>query len=204
MAPRKQERRGKKGTRQQFPVILICCQGTVTEPEYFQRYKQSLRAPSITIRKKSLDPKKLVKHALNLKKDGNYDEVYIVVDVDEYTDQQFEEAIKLCRGQTTGKNKIHMVISNPCFELWLYLHKNPFPQREVDGGKLTHVLTQKGFLHGESQKHVSRTFDCTDPSHALQEADKHPIGLDERGPNPSTSVPHLVRRIKSAAQQHRR
>lgn len=204
MAPRKQERRGRKGTHQQFPVILICCQGTVTEVEYFNNYKQNLRAPSITIKGKALDPISLTKHALELNKRGKYDEVYIVVDVDDSTVQEFEKAIALCRRRTTKEHELHMVISNPCFDLWLYLHKMPFPQQKIDRKILARFLVQQGFLHGKPPKHVSSTFDCTDPSHAVQEANKQPMSLDELGPNPSTSVPHLVLRIKSAAQQRHR
>ncbi|WP_311348706.1 RloB family protein [Corynebacterium durum] len=204
MAPRKQKRRGKKGVRQQLPVILICCQGTVTEVEYFSNYKQSLRAPHITIESRALDPIKLAKHALTLAKRGSYDEVYIVVDVDDSTSQEFDQAIAFCRKNTTKKHEIHMVISNPCFDLWLYLHKKPLPQQETDRKVLSCFLEQQEFLYGKPPKHVSSAFDCSDPSGALREASKQPLDLDELGPNPSTSVPHLVLRIKSTAQQRRK
>lgn len=111
------------------PHILVCCEGEVTEPSYFNGLKREGHNNLLHIEVKpgGLAPKTLVDYAVELKheaeqkarrlEDDNlrYDEVWCVFDVDAHP--HILEA-----KQKAAANSMKMAISNPCFELWLLLH----------------------------------------------------------------------------------
>lgn len=55
-----------------------------------------------------------------LKKEGlrTTDEAWLVVDQDQWTEQQLEQLFAWSKEQ----ENYHLALSNPCFELWLLLH----------------------------------------------------------------------------------
>ena len=104
-------------TRQRF---LIVCEGTETEPKYFK----SFRVPSKVIQAEGtgMNTVSLVEEAVRLREDreredGKYDQVWCVFDKDDFSSDQFEQAIQLAH-----KNGIRVAYSNQAFELWYVLH----------------------------------------------------------------------------------
>lgn len=116
-------------TRDPLPLILVVCEGKVTEPEYVEAFRLAHGANTVRVRVESPggDPKALVERAIALRdtaerdarraRDVNlrFDEVWCVFDVDQH--QRLDEARDLAE-----KKKIQLAVSNPCFELWLLLH----------------------------------------------------------------------------------
>jgi hypothetical protein len=102
----------KQPVRQTF---LIVCEGAKTEPNYFQ----SFRAPRVVIQVEGLgmNTVSLVQEAIKLREQDDYDQTWCVFDKDDFPDQNFNEAIALCK-----KNKIDVAYSNQSFELWYLLH----------------------------------------------------------------------------------
>lgn len=99
--------------------FLIVCEGTKTEPLYFQAL---LTNRTSEIREVQIDGAgrgtvSLVKHAISIRNgsDKDFDRVWIVFDKDSFTD--FNNAIKLA-----NDNNILCAWSNESFELWYYLH----------------------------------------------------------------------------------
>jgi hypothetical protein len=94
--------------------ILIVCGGTRTEPDYFEGLKRSRRNPAVQVKVvgKGIDPEQLVAHAHRVR--GDHDEVWCVVDTDEF---DIAKAVRVA-----DKLKVRLAVSNPCFELWLLLH----------------------------------------------------------------------------------
>lgn len=99
-------------TRQTF---LIVCEGTETEPKYFEKF----RVPSkvIQVEGTGMNTVSLVKEAIRLREDGEYDQVWCVFDKDDFSSDQFEQAIQLAH-----KNGMRVAYSNQAFELWYVLH----------------------------------------------------------------------------------
>jgi hypothetical protein len=99
-------------------TILVYCGAARTEPDYFSGLKSSLRAPAVTvkIRQEGVDPVRLVRIAAGYRDrhPGVYDEVWCVVDVD-----QFDVGSAVTEARKLG---VRLAVSNPCFELWLLLH----------------------------------------------------------------------------------
>lgn len=98
--------------------MLIVCGGEKTEPAYFDGLKREFRngAVSVKVISKVTAPAQLVHHARKLwdrDRDG-YDEVWCVVDVDEF---DIDAAVRAAKDAG-----IRLAVSNPCFEFWLLLH----------------------------------------------------------------------------------
>lgn len=108
---------------------LIVCEGKQTEPNYFKGLKKKINEkyknkvdiikPEIKIRGTGKNTMNLVNYTEKFINHANkeYGQVWIVFDKDDYSDNQFDEAIKKCDHNVTW--------SNPNFELWLLSHLKP-------------------------------------------------------------------------------
>lgn len=105
---------------------LIICEGKQTEPNYFNGLKQAINKkygdkvdvmiPSIDIKGTGMNTTSLVDYTKRTVNYANkvYGQVWVVFDKDEYSDEQFNSAIKNC--------EYNVAWSNPNFELWLLSH----------------------------------------------------------------------------------
>ena len=119
--------RQSNATRTINQRVLILCEGSVTEPQYFNALKadksnsDNLAALRIIVHNsKFTSPKELVDEAVELKKisareRNEYDSIWVVVDKDNYT--KHDEAFK-----RANDTKINIAFSSPCFEFWFLLH----------------------------------------------------------------------------------
>jgi len=121
--------RRRKPSLDPRPRILIVCEGEKTEPIYFEAlaHEEEVRLVRIEIVRSGGVPKSNVEQAVSMKRaaqreakgqrDANlaYDEVWCVFDVDEHP--HLAEALDQAQA-----NAIHVALSNPCFELWIFLH----------------------------------------------------------------------------------
>ena len=99
--------------------VLIVCEGTKTEPNYFDAFaekQQGVIVYDIEVKGLGRGTKDVVDKAIDLKNKNNYDRVWAVFDKDEFPAKDFNEAIVM--GQ---KNGIEVAWSNEAFELW-YLY----------------------------------------------------------------------------------
>ena len=103
----------QEGVRSQKIHYLIVCEGTETEPNYFENFvKRDKLSKVIGAGRVTLS---LVEHVSTLKNLESYDRIWVVFDEDD--DKNFNKAIAKCHnlGFEAGW-------SNEAFELWLYLH----------------------------------------------------------------------------------
>jgi hypothetical protein len=141
----------------------------------------------VKIETKPVCPTQVVEHAAKLwRKDRDvYDEVWCVVDVDEFTD--IPQALAAAR-----KHGIELVVSNPCFELWLLLRLEP----------CTHHLSPAQALNAVRRhlRDYNKSCRFSDFSAGLDDARDRAVALDPSGSgvhlNPSTNVWKLVDRIR--------
>ncbi|MEC4894030.1 MAG: RloB family protein [Oscillatoria sp. PMC 1051.18] len=119
MAKRKKHSRGysprKINNREVKQRFLIVCEGEKTEPNYFR----SFRVPKKVIDVKGLgkNPRKLVDRAKELQEQEDYDRVWCVFDRDDWTVEDFNNAIANATNQG-----FQVAYSNEAFELWYVLH----------------------------------------------------------------------------------
>lgn len=111
-------------TRPKETFIVIAVEGKKTEPEYFENIKNELKNKNIKL--EILPPLDGASHPKNrladlLSNSKNYsktDSFWLVCDVDRHNN--LPEVIK--QAKQYKKYKIQPIISNPCFEVWLYLY----------------------------------------------------------------------------------
>lgn len=195
--------------RDPLPLILVVCEGEVTEPQYIEGFRLVHAVTTVRMRVKSPggDPRALVEAAIRLRNDAaerarrerddnlGYDEVWCVFDVDQHA--RLPDAQTLARGEA-----IHLAVSNPCFELWLVLH---FADHTAPADAARARRTLRKHLPGYD-KHL-RFEDLKDGypdavrrAEALLERHR---GLDQENGNPSTSVHLLTERIRGFGREAR-
>ena len=123
----------RKPDNRYLPLDLVVCEGE-TEVDYFSELARSLRVHVHICKGDGTDPKSIVNTAKRkAKEDGvKYDQIFCVFDRDNNL-SAFLEAIQVCKSK-----KFVPIVSNPCFELWPYLH---FQMRESGFGSPQQIMT---------------------------------------------------------------
>jgi len=193
--------RRRRAFLQPRPRFLIVCEGTLTEPSYFQEVRHLERSLIELELSAGGAPKTLVERAVEMKRDAaararrhkdenqDYDHVWCVFDVDEH---RFVPEAK----QQARENGIEVAISNPCFELWALLH---FRDQRA------HI--ERGQLHHECRRYMPK-YDKRLPAAELyplygdalrraRDLDQWQTSRDCEGANPSTGVYRLMEQIKA-------
>ena len=128
--------RRKTNSRKERPLVLIVPEGTTTEKEYFQHFNSPEKRVQVevvenTSRGAKTDYASLLKKAVYYKKKyglskAKGDSVWVVADGDvDYNTPGSGDAKDRALVETRAlaeKNDVTVLISNPCFELWYYLH----------------------------------------------------------------------------------
>jgi RloB-like protein len=181
--------------------ILVVCEGS-TEKEYVDGYVMSLRN-SLVVSVEAVGnagvPMTVVEMAKELKssnaeqalveKDSNvsFDSVWVMFDVDEHP--RVDDAKIMARD-----NGIGVAVSNPCIELWLYLHFADSPGMQ-DRHRMLRLLRDKipGYTkHVQFTEFVAQVDIAKQRAHRLDEQ----ADLDkESGRNPTTSIWKLLEDI---------
>lgn len=100
--------------------VLIVCEGTKTEPNYFEAFakkQQGIIVYDIEVKGLGRGTIDVVEKAIDLENKNNYDRVWAVFDKDDFPAKDFNDAIVL--GQNNG---IEVAWSNEAFELWYLYH----------------------------------------------------------------------------------
>ena len=120
-------RRDKKLIRGVRPVLHIFCEGSKTEPNYIEHYKNLFclgKTASIVVEKTDkTTPVQLVEEAVTLKNSSGScktDEFWVVYDRE--SPVKYDEKLHQKAREIAKKNGINVALSNVCFEVWLLLH----------------------------------------------------------------------------------
>lgn len=185
-------RRSRRAARRQpqRKVILIVCEGE-TEEGYFRAVKahyRKLTTVNIKIMRDRSDPVKAVEKGIRANKDDDFDHVFCVVDGDK------PDRTALARKRIGKREDFDLIVSIPCFEVWLLLHFEasdaPFAECAAACARLQERLPDyvKG-LH----------YDFASITPRIDDAIKNAQWLAGRNPaNPATDVHHVLICIKPA------
>lgn len=176
-------------------LIVIACEGAVTEPKYFEAIRSRfIHHPArvhieIVERPKNNSAPEYVLEALDdFSREyslNEYDELWIVIDYDRWGEK------KLSRESAKAVQKNYsMAVSRPCFEVWLLLHfidaegltERDLVDLDENGCKSAKLMLNK-FL--EQKPAGVRKVDVYMPKvrHAIEEAQKLDTNPDHRWPN---------------------
>jgi len=118
--------------RPPHPRLLIVCEGSKTEPNYFEEIRQSFRIHGAHIRVVpsgyGTQPMQIVEYALDtFKGNPEFEQVYAVFDRDDHT--TYHDAIKRAeahesklKNRDKEKVRFEAVASVPNFEVWFLMH----------------------------------------------------------------------------------
>jgi hypothetical protein len=107
-------------------------EGLVTEPEYIEAVKRSrqMRSVEVVIETGHTDPIGIVNQAKARRKEAcktePFDQVWCVFDTEAKRTQRCREGLReaINSADHARGGPIALAISNPCFELWIWLHEH--------------------------------------------------------------------------------
>ncbi len=187
--------------------ILIVCEGTKTEPNYFEAFaekQQGIIVYDIEVKGLGRGTKDVVEKAINLKNKNNYDRVWAVFDKDEFPVKDFNDAIALGK-----QNGIEVAWSNEAFELWYLYHfhnvttgvsRKQYEEKiSVAVNSSPKYKSQKKYRYAKKDPNnykIMTTYGSMDTAIKYAEA-KHQEYTDARyaNHNPCTTVYRLVRQL---------
>jgi hypothetical protein len=190
-------------TRQPRRLILILCEGSETERNYFialrQAYQEPLRVAGVQVKvipggEDCTDPGNLLASAKDESKKHDIDtnagdRVWCVFDMEKRSYESLKTDI------TTAQNRgLYFAISNPAFEYWYLLHFVRTDRPFADASELINELRK----HLPHYNKNMAAFQClgAQTSRALKNAEElHKQNGWSNCPNPSTGVDALVREI---------
>ena len=184
----------------------IYCEGTKTEPAYFKALRSQFSRVQLEVIPVGGDPmqvaSKAIEHRRRSRRDRQSsfeetDQVWAVFDRDRHTTHA--AALDACR-----RAGVHVASSDPCFELWLALHFEPYdkPAHSVQIQRRLHHLFPS-YNHDKAPGP-----DFSDLLEGLEDAETHArrqlrLRRDQGAPfgNPSTTVVCLIGTIREAQSQ---
>lgn len=165
---------------------------------------------SLTI-KKNNSPKQLAKLAVKLKREDKrdtstdcYERIWVVVDVDDFHDHG--EAARIC-----NDNGIELVISNPCFEVWLLDYVKACPSSYTLTPDVESAAAEAKVVGGTRNKYINT--ELIDKEHleaAMHNAARHNTTENRQGRNrlapnheqeyaPWTDMPKVIEALQQAS-----
>lgn len=199
MTKHKTNRRSKRNTqsysrkqklRELRKKFLIVCEGEKTEPNYFEGFR--VPREIIEIKGTGYNTLRLVNEAIKLAEQGKFDQVWVVLDKDDFPADNFNEALASAK-----REGISVAYSNEAFELWYLLHFD-FHQSAISRATYKSRLSQPQRLGFEYKKNDPQIHDVLRPR--IETAIKNATNLLQiygethlpARDNPCTSVHKLV------------
>ena len=192
---RRRDLQRRTRSREPGQRFLIVCEGGKTEPNYFDDLRVRGRIPG-KVKGIGESPVGVVKHAIKLMKEHDYEQVWCVFDRDVFPEENFNAALQLARN-----NGIRVAYSNEAFELWYVLHFNYHESataRHLYVGMLNDLL---GVPYEKNRLDMYERLEILQET-AIRNAERLLKNYDPPDParnNPSTTVHLLVQELNRFA-----
>lgn len=196
-----------RGTRQTAKRCLIVCEGSKTEPNYFNGLRRTLRCSTIqiTVAKglRGTDPLSVVREAKERflrEREDPFDAVFCVFDRDSHA--TYGSALTQIKDLRRSKKPFYAIYSNPCFEFWVLLHFELSFRPFLREGALSPcgVVGRELRRHfPEYEKGMETLFERLRPlmPTALGHAKRVNREAEDKGEDaPYTAIPHLLETLQ--------
>lgn len=181
-------------TRSQHLVIKVLTEGKVTEPKYLKRLARGNSKVTMKCDGIGKSPENLIYEATKFL-DKGFDQIWCVFDVDHHPLQRINEM-----KAGASRDNIVTVASNPCFELWLVLHREE-QTAYVTSSKIRKRAEDLRLIDGKKIAAAgwSCLFDNYEDAKARAKAldEMHRQNGSPSGSNPSSDVWRLVDVLRS-------
>jgi hypothetical protein len=186
-------------------LIFLFVEGESTEYKYFKAFASWYSSPGVQLRPVASEGGKsaivhLVDKAINEIENGEFqegDQIWVVAD----TDHQLKQGTLETQIERGSKNGIQFAISNPCFELWFWLHLADWDVENVELNTCKKLSKKLNELYAENR--IGSYFEEKFLSH-LNSAVSRAIDLDnlERVYSfPSTGIFLLIKAIDDLSKK---
>lgn len=90
----------------------------------------------------------------------HYSHVWVVVDVDQYSADNLMQAEKICKqtgvkGRRAREYPVSLIISDPCFEVWLIDHHQVCPSSITETSEAEQFAIKLYLVDGSNNKHLT-------------------------------------------------
>lgn len=180
-------------------LIIIATEGSKTEKQYFE--SEIFRSLRIQVKVlNTVNGLSAPNHVLNrlkeFAKETNLqadDQLWLMVDKDRWQNKLLSF---VCSHAIKGrKHKAQLSISNPCFEIWLYLHYSNWSKGSVNCGDIDKELKSAFGSYNKSNINIANF--APDVDKAVKRAEKIDTRPGDRWPsNPGTHVYKVVKEIR--------
>jgi len=135
--------------------VLIVCEGKGTEVDYFNEFQRFFKISTITLKVigTGYNTVSLVEKTEELAQKANYEQIWCVFDKDDFTNENFNNAIKKAESLGFG-----VAYSNQSFEYWLLLHFIEHNGNPLDRKYYYKMLKQYLIGYSKKNKHISQKF----------------------------------------------
>ncbi len=186
--------------------VLIVVEGD-TEQVYFEAVRRFLRLPGarvVVTNPAATDPTGMARFAKKKAKEDDYDEIWIVCDMESAIDErhrQFEQ----CKTSSEFRG-IRFIASNPSFEFWFILHFHVTTKSFDNAAQVTEYLKTrcdwKDYRKGTELPPGLLLKTATDAIPNAQKVRQKLI--EDNAASPHTEVDFLVESLDSTAQEGNR
>ena len=188
---------GARKVHRDASLIIIACEGEKTEAEYlsFSCFQNSRVKLCIVPSKDGKSAPPYVQENLENEaakydlKSG--DQLWIVMDTDRWI---FETQIKPFINLRIKKLPVRLAASNPCFELFLFLHFDSLPAYPIKDSKAMEKMLRNK-IGQYSKSNLKEEVYAPNIQKAIKEADKTKYGTNSSPLNPGTDVGKLIKTI---------
>ena len=198
----------------EYAKVLICTEGSKTEPQYFERMGQTIQETykvSLTVESgKHSNPVTVVETCINKMEEysktnpgSSYVKCFVVVDVDHHNLShgklsQLKEAF--LRAKPHG---IEVLVSNVKFEVWLLWHVVDH-DAYLESTELDELCESCKILKGKKKKkNIAPDFPFQNWKEACERANRHGrrVEANSIGENPSSALPRLFEALEALAAE---
>ena len=178
-------KKGRPGAnrRNRKKRCLIVSGGEVTETQYFEVLRTRYQNLVLCVKTDVGSPDQLASYASSVVSGGKsrtdedgYKAIFVVTDVDQFHVERFREDRKKC-----DLVEALLVISNPCFEVWLIDYRQTCPDSFTTTKACEGKAEALGLVDGQRNKALSSAFICDVAEavgNAMSNAERH--NTDER------------------------
>lgn len=181
----------KVGIRElNFERFLIVCEGEKTEPNYFKSFP--IPEEWLDVYGMGDNTLGIVRKAIALKQEKNYDQVWCVFDRDSFPVDKFNRSLELAQ-----KHNINIAYSNEGFEIWYLLHFNFYDtaiSRQNYKRMLSQLLTHRYQKNSETIYEELKSRQPNAIRNARKLLAQYPFPNPAKD-NPSTTVHLLVEQL---------
>ena len=187
------DRRSKPEPHRDARLFIIATEGRKTEKQYFSMFgNKKCQVQVITNEDNKSAPAYILKQLKGFKNEFQLkddDELWLMIDVDRWGNKNLAAV-----AAQAGHNKFNLAVSNPCFEVWLYLHHDDLDHQPITVDEMKQRLRNLLGGYNSSKLDTARFVEHID--RAITRAKALDINKDERWPSRTgTHVYKVVEKV---------